>query len=57
MFAVLSSAVQCGTQMLELDVHLTADKVIVVSHDDHLERTTGEDIHIKDTCYEVRAGL
>lgn len=46
------NALQCGTQMLELDVHLTADKVIVVSHDDHLERTTGEDVSIKNTRYE-----
>ncbi|XP_039271718.2 lysophospholipase D GDPD1-like [Styela clava] len=46
------NAMECGTQMLELDVHLTADKVVVVSHDNHLLRTTGEDVHIKDTKYE-----
>lgn len=39
--------------MLELDVHLTADETVVVSHDDHLVRTTGEDVHIKKTFYKV----
>lgn len=43
--------------MLELDVHLTADEVVVVSHDDHLVRTTGEDIYITKTCYKVSVGF
>ncbi|XP_072326005.1 lysophospholipase D GDPD1 isoform X2 [Scyliorhinus torazame] len=35
------SAVQLGTEMLELDCHLTKDEQVVVSHDSNLKRTTG----------------
>ena len=41
-----------GTQMLELDVHITKDGQVVVSHDQNLLRVTGENIKIKDTNFE-----
>ncbi|KAM7372197.1 hypothetical protein PAMP_009385 [Pampus punctatissimus] len=39
-------AVEQGTQMLEMDVHLTRDGHIVVSHDENLLRQTGHDVTI-----------
>ena len=40
------------TQMLELDVHITKDNVVVVSHDQNLKRVTGKDLKIKETNYD-----
>ncbi|XP_030262293.1 lysophospholipase D GDPD3a isoform X2 [Sparus aurata] len=37
-------AVEQGTQMLELDCHLTHDGHVVVSHDENLRRQTGHDV-------------
>ncbi len=37
---------------IELDVHLTKDKEVVVFHDDYLKRMTGIDKKIKDCTYE-----
>ena len=34
-------AVECGVDALETDVHLTADGVLIVSHDEHAQRMTG----------------
>jgi glycerophosphoryl diester phosphodiesterase len=45
------NAVDLGTQMLELDVHITKDDVVVVSHDQNLKRTTGRDAMIKQTDF------
>uniref|UniRef100_A0A8D3AC47 Glycerophosphodiester phosphodiesterase domain containing 3a n=1 Tax=Scophthalmus maximus TaxID=52904 RepID=A0A8D3AC47_SCOMX len=39
-------AVEQGTQMLELDCHLTHDGHVVVSHDENLQRQTGRDVTI-----------
>lgn len=43
---------KCGTDMLELDVHLTLDKQVVVCHDLSLLRTTGVDKKIYQLCYK-----
>ncbi|KAM6905349.1 lysophospholipase D GDPD3a [Xenentodon cancila] len=39
-------SVQQGTQMLEMDCHLTHDGHVVVSHDENLLRQTGHDVAI-----------
>ena len=33
-------AIELGVDMLELDLHLSSDKVIMIMHDNSLERTT-----------------
>ncbi|CAF0890242.1 unnamed protein product [Rotaria sordida] len=40
-----------GVEMLELDCHLTKDNQVVVHHDFSLDRTTGEEIFIRDIEY------
>jgi len=39
-------ASELGAEMWELDTQLTKDGIVVVSHDDHLERVFGVDRHI-----------
>ena len=39
-------AVKAGTQLLELDVHLTKDNQVVVVHDPNLNRLTGRDMDV-----------
>ncbi|XP_030591866.1 lysophospholipase D GDPD3a [Archocentrus centrarchus] len=39
-------AVEQGTEMLEMDCHLTHDGYVVVSHDENLLRQTGHDVTI-----------
>ena len=42
-----------GTEMLEIDLQLTADKQVVVCHDNNLSRVAGVDCNISDLNYEV----
>ncbi|XP_046279223.1 lysophospholipase D GDPD1 isoform X2 [Marmota monax] len=45
------SAVTIGTDMLELDCHITKDEQVVVSHDENLKRSTGVNVNISDLKY------
>ena len=45
------SAVNLGTDMLELDCHITKDKQVVVAHDPSLLRIAGVDALIEDLDY------
>lgn len=42
-----------GTDMLEIDLHMTKDEKVVVSHDNNLLRVTGVDVNISDLNYKV----
>ncbi|KAG8140569.1 hypothetical protein E2320_003232 [Naja naja] len=46
------NAVSQGTNLLELDCHITKDGIVVVSHDENLKRQTGHNIDISLTYYK-----
>jgi glycerophosphoryl diester phosphodiesterase len=45
-------AVDLGSNMLEMDVCMTKDGILVVSHDSYLDRLCGQDLHIHDLNYK-----
>lgn len=45
-------AVEMGTDGIETDVHLTKDGVLVLMHDEKVNRTTNGDGYIKDMTYD-----
>ena len=50
----LDSAVDMGTEMLEIDLQMTKDKQVVVCHDNHLSRIAGLDCQVSDLNYKVK---
>ncbi|KAK9397569.1 glycerophosphodiester phosphodiesterase domain-containing protein 3 [Crotalus adamanteus] len=46
------NALSQGTNLLELDCHITKDGIVVVSHDENLKRQTGHNIDISLTYYK-----
>lgn len=49
--AAFKHAVALGTDMLELDCHITKDEQVVVSHDENLKRSTGVNVNVSDLKY------
>ncbi|XP_030649504.1 lysophospholipase D GDPD3a [Chanos chanos] len=47
-----TNAVNQGTEMLELDCHLTRDGHVIVSHDENLLRQTGQDVTVSSLNLE-----
>ncbi|GIY37110.1 lysophospholipase D GDPD1 [Caerostris darwini] len=50
--SAFENAVKQGTDMLEIDLHLTKDEKVVISHDNNLLRVTGVDVNISDLNYK-----
>lgn len=46
------SAIAAGAKYIETDIHLTADEVPVLSHDDRLDRIAGVDANLFDLTYQ-----
>lgn len=56
--AAFRRAAELGAEMWELDTQMTADGVVVVSHDDHLQRVFQQDLHISKMSFmELRAAV
>lgn len=55
--AAFRLATELGAHMWELDTQLTRDGVVVVSHDDHLDRVFGVDARISEMTAGELAGL
>ena len=54
--AAFALASELGAEMWELDTQLSRDGVVMVSHDDHLQRVFGLDLHISQlTAAEIAA--
>jgi len=51
-FPAFDNAIAKGTQILEIDVHLTKDKKVVVFHDPSLFRVTGQAANIRELNYD-----
>jgi len=49
--AAFRAAIDAGCDMIELDVHLSRDRRVVVIHDDRLERTTGGSGKVADRTF------
>ena len=50
------SALKCGTDMIETDVHMTSDGALVLIHDRALKRTTGaEGTTDQTTLQDIRS--
>ncbi len=56
--AAFRRAAELGAEMWELDTQMTADGVVVVSHDEHLERVFGKDVFVSQMSFaELRASV
>jgi glycerophosphoryl diester phosphodiesterase len=53
----IRSAIDKGVDAIELDIMMTKDGVIVLNHDDDLQRTAGVPSSIKDMTYEEVAEI
>lgn len=53
----LQEAVTLGAQMIEFDIQLTKDSVMVVMHDDHVDRTTNGKGNVSDLTYKYVRSL
>jgi glycerophosphoryl diester phosphodiesterase len=51
------AAADLGLDGIELDIQRTADGQLVICHDEHLLRLTGEDLWIKDLTYDQLSAL
>lgn len=51
------AAIAAGADCAELDVQMTKDGVVVLTHDTNLQRTTGCDANVYDLTYEEVAAL
>ena len=47
--SAIRGAVECGAMFFEIDVHLTADRVPVLLHDDNLQRMCGSERAVHET--------